>query len=436
MRLSRPLPVFLFDLAAALSMPVAMAADDLLETLAQKGIITLEEYEKLKVQRKTAPTVSTEEGFRVGSGDGSWTLQPGALQQLDLAAYNGDKIDLADGTEMRRSRLSLGGTFLKDWQYRVEYEFATGSAALTDAYVAYLALKPVTVTLGQFKPPFGMEAVTQDKSATFMERALPFYLVSPLIVRAPGAMLGTSWSKGSVAAGVFGEPIGNAQSGDEGYGAAARVTFAPFLEGSHLLHLGLGVQWRNPTADNFTDATTGEKFDTVSFRAKPESNILSQRFVDTGTIREVKDFTFAGVELAGQWDAVSLQAEYQQVHVSRDDLDGLDFDTGYAQLAWTLTGEPRPYRVDRGVFEGIRPKNNFGKEGWGAFEVAARFSTLDLSDDTVKGGRERNATAAVSWYLNPFLRVSANYVKVTEVEGGAFDGEEPSIWQMRLQLAI
>ncbi|MGQ0622653.1 MAG: OprO/OprP family phosphate-selective porin [Panacagrimonas sp.] len=436
MRLPKPVPVVLIAAAAALSMPVAKAADDLLETLAQKGVITLEEYEKLKAQRKTAPTVSTDEGFRIGSGDGAWTVQPGALQQLDIAGYDADKVDLSDGTEMRRSRLSLGGTFFKDWQYRVEYEFATGASALTDAYVAYTALKPVTVTLGQFKPPFGMEAVTQDKSATFMERALPFYLVSPLIVRAPGAMLGTSWAKGSVAAGVFGEPIGNAQSGDEGYGAAARASFAPFLEGSHLVHLGLGAQWRNPTADNFTDATTGEKFETVSFRAKPESNILSQRLVDTGTIRKVKDFSFAGVELAGQWDAVSLQAEYQQVHVSRDDLGGLDFDTGYAQLAWTLTGEPRPYRVDRGVFEGIKPKNNFGKDGWGAFEVAARFSTLDLSDDTVKGGRERNATAALSWYLNPFLRLSANYVKVTEVKGGVFDGEEPSIWQMRLQLAI
>jgi hypothetical protein len=39
-------------------------------------------------------------------------------------------------------------------------------------------------------------------------------------------------------------------------------------------------------------------------------------------------------------------------------------------------------------------------------------------------------------HLNPFLRVSANCVKVMEVKGGAFDGEEPSILQTRLQLAI
>lgn len=436
MRLSSPSSTFLLAAGMSLLPALASAADDLLETLAQKGVISLEEYEKLKAQRKTTPTVSTDEGFRLGSGDGNWTLQPGALQQLDLAAYNADRIDLADGTEMRRSRLSLSGTFLKDWQYRVEYEFATGASALTDAYVAYNARKPVTVTLGQFKPPFGMEALSQDKSATFMERALPFYLLSPLIVRAPGAMLGTSWSSGSVAVGVFGEPVGNAQSGDEGYGAAARATWAPYFAGTRVLHVGAGAQWRAPTKDNSSNAM-GPRFETVRFRAKPESNILAQRFVDTGELRSVDDFNIAGVELAGAWDAISLQTEFQRVRVSRDSGFGaLDFTSSYAQLAWTLTGEARPYRMDRGVFEGIKPVKSFGKDGWGAFEVAARYSEIDLNDSSITGGRERNATAALSWYLNSLLRVSANYVKVTEVKGGAFDGEEPSIWQMRLQLAI
>lgn len=72
----------------------------------------------------------------------------------------------------------------------------------------------------------------------------------------------------------------------------------------------------------------------------------------------------------------------------------------------------------------------------GAVEVAARIRELDLTDAPVNDGRERNATAALSWYLNPFLRVSANHVKVMNVKGDPFDGEEPSIWQRRGQLAI
>ncbi len=411
------------------------AADDLLETLAQKGVITMEEYEKLKTQRKSAPTVVTVDGFRIASGDGGWSVQVGALQQLDVAAYKDDQVDLSDGTEMRRSRLSLAGTFMKDWQYRVEYEFATSTAALTDAYVVYTAYRPTLITVGQFKPPFGMEALSQDKNATFMERALPFYLVSSVIVRAPGAMLSSSGANWSAAGGIFGEPIGNAQSGDEGYGAAARATFAPYFAGSRIVHLGLAAQWRDPTSDNSTNAT-GAKFDTVIFRARPESNILSQRFVSTGELADVNHYTLGGVEFAAQYDAFSLQSEYQQVKVARGLPENLAFDTWYAQIACTLTGEARPYRVDRGVFEGVRPAKSFGTGGWGAFELAARISELDLTDAPGAGGRERNATAALSWYLNPFLRMSANYVKVVDVKGGAFDGEEPSIWQVRLQLAI
>ncbi|HEY1078172.1 MAG TPA: porin [Fontimonas sp.] len=423
-------------LVAILNASAAPAADELLETLAQKGVITMEEYEKLKAQRKTAPALNLDDGFRIASGDGSWTLQPGTLQQLDGASYSDDATDLASGTEIRRSRLSVGGSFLKDWQYRVEYEFASGSAALTDAYVSYNAHKPLVVTVGQFKPPFGMEALSQDKSATFMERALPFYLVSPLVVRAPGAQLATSWASGSLAGGLFGEPLGNAQAGDEGYGAAARVTWAPYLQGTRLVHLGAAAQWRVPTQDNSTNAS-GPRFETVRFRAKPESNILSQRFVDTGEIADVEDFSFAGIELAAGLDALTLQAEYQQVGVARDNGAGdVDFSSGYVQIAYTLTGEVRPYRVDRGVFEGVKPARPFGTGGWGAFEVAARYSEIDLTDGAIVGGRERNATAALSWYLNPYLRISANYVKVLDVEGGAFDGEEPEIWQARVQLAI
>lgn len=424
-----------FAALVCLSPSAAVAADDLLETLAQKGILTMEEYEKLKAQRKAVPAVVTDDGFRIASGDSGWSIQVGTLQQLDFAAYDDDELDLSDGTEMRRSRLSVAGTFLKDWQYRVEYEFATGSSTLTDAYVTWTAHKPLQVTLGQFKPPFGMEALSQDKSATFMERALPFYLVSPVVVRAPGAMLSTSWSSGTLAGGVFGEPIGNGQSGDEGYGAAARATWAPMSADHRVIHLGLGAQWRDATQDSSTN-TTGPRFDTVRFRAKPESNILAQRLVDTGEMRDVRTFTFMGAEMAVQWQAVSLQTEYQRVAVERGDPENVDFDTWYAQLAWTVTGEPRPYRVDRGVFEGIRPARSFGSEGWGAFEVAARYSELDLGDSSIDGGRERNFTAAVSWYLNPFLRVSANYIEVLDVDGGPFDGEEPSVFQMRLQVAL
>ena len=52
------------------------------------------------------------------------------------------------------------------------------------------------------------------------------------------------------------------------------------------------------------------------------------------------------------------------------------------------------------------------------------------------GGRERNLTFGVNWYMNRWLKLMGNVVDVLEVEGGPFDGVEPLIWQMRFQVAL
>ena len=414
------------------------AKDDLLETLAQKGVITLAEYEKLKGQRKASEvTMNTDDGFKFSNADNSASIQIGTLQQFDLADYDEDNAKLSNGTDLRRSRLSIAGNFLTDWQYRVEYEFV-GTSGITDAYVAYTRFKPLTFTAGQFKQPFGMEALAQDKGTTFMERGLPFAFIT---TRAPGLMVSSSGTHWTAAGGVFGEPVGNTNNavtngtGNKGYGAVGRVTWAPWALDNHVVHFGFGYLYREPTQDNSSN-TIGPKFATTRFRSKPESNVLSQRFVDTGELVDVNDYTIGGAEFAMQWDALSWQSEYQWTEVARDVTRDLKFDGWYSQVAYTLTGEARPYRTDRGVFEGIRPVRNFDRDGWGAWEVAFRLSEIDLNNQDVEGGKERDATLGLNWYLNQFLRITFNIVEVLEVDGGAFNGDEPTIYQMRFQLAL
>jgi phosphate-selective porin OprO and OprP len=164
--------------------------------------------------------------------------------------------------------------------------------------------------------------------------------------------------------------------------------------------------------------------------------VLQQRFVDTGELLDVEQYTIGGLEFAMQWDALSWQSEYQWTEVDRKTTTDLSFDGYYSQIAYTLTGEARPYRIDRGIFEGIRPDRNFDKGGWGAFELAFRLSGIDLTNENINGGKERDATIGLNWYLNQFLRITFNVVDVIEVDGGSFDGDEPTIYQMRFQLAL
>jgi phosphate-selective porin OprO/OprP len=90
----------------------------------------------------------------------------------------------------------------------------------------------------------------------------------------------------------------------------------------------------------------------------------------------------------------------------------LNFWGGYAFASWFLTGEHRNYDHGKGRFNRVRPAANFNpaKGDWGAWELAARYSYLDLDDQNVSGGKLWDVTVGLNWYLFPNLRWMLNYV--------------------------
>jgi phosphate-selective porin OprO/OprP len=83
------------------------------------------------------------------------------------------------------------------------------------------------------------------------------------------------------------------------------------------------------------------------------------------------------------------------------------------------------------VFGRVIPKNPFRPfaRQWGAFQVAARVSMLDLDDADIRGGQELNFTLGLNWYLLSNLRLSTNYV-----HGRVFGQGDVDILQARLQV--
>jgi phosphate-selective porin OprO/OprP len=79
-----------------------------------------------------------------------------------------------------------------------------------------------------------------------------------------------------------------------------------------------------------------------------------------------------------------------------------------------------------------------GRHGWGAFEIAVRASAVDLNDQDIVGGRERNLSLGLNWYMNERLRTQFNLVKVLDVKrpGNEFDGQDPLIAAVRLQFYL
>jgi phosphate-selective porin OprO/OprP len=84
----------------------------------------------------------------------------------------------------------------------------------------------------------------------------------------------------------------------------------------------------------------------------------------------------------------------------------------YAFVSYFLTGEHRPYDLGNGRFGRVKPRANFDptRGDWGAWEIATRYSYLDLNDRDLTGGRLWNLTAGINWYLYPNLRLMFNYV--------------------------
>ena len=372
-----------------------------------------------------------KDGLRLDSNDGSFKLKIGGRIQNDWAYYctddkevgTADGDDFDEGVEFRRARLYFSGTIYDDLEFKAQYDFADGDSDFKDVYLGFKNVPYVGgVRIGHFKEPFSLEELTSSKYITFMERS-PANTFAPS--RNTGVMLHNAIfdKRMTWAAGVFrqtddfGEGVGGRD-----YNVTARLTGLPWYEedGKRLLHLGVGY-----THQNYED-------DVIRFRARPESH-LAPRVVDTGTF-PAEHGDLLGAEVAWVHGPFSLQGEYMHAFMEGDShfIGDPRFWAASVQASYFLTGEHRPYKASNGTFDKVKPFKNFGKdEGPGAWELAARYSYLNLNDAGVNGGRLRDLTLGLNWYLNPNLRITWNYVFADPSDGGDVD-----IFQMRFQLAF
>ena len=125
--------------------------------------------------------------------------------------------------------------------------------------------------------------------------------------------------------------------------------------------------------------------------------------------------------LAGVYNSFHFQSE---LRYSVMDFAGsqVTVPAYYVQAAYLLTGEVRPYNKTAGVLGRIKPLRPFGDcGGWGAWEVAARYSDMNLNPtvpfqavppvgQTFGGGHLHDWTLGLNWYLNQHTKFQLNYI--------------------------
>lgn len=345
---------------------------------------------------------SWSDGIRLNAGDGSAKLKIGGRLQNDWVFQSADDdlkdvVELKDGTEFRRIRLYASGTLYKTTEFKAQLDFAGGSAKLKDMYIGFTRIPAVgTIRIGQQYEPQGFNEMTSSKYITFIERALPMAFVASrttgiLATNQAGPLMWTAMVSHNS------NDFGKAQASGE-YNAIGRLVLVPWNpEEDKVLHLGVSGSQRGLPGDELDVA------------AKPE-NHLAPDFVSATVAGESAHVL--GAEAALVMGRGSVQGEYLATLVdASDDTDPM-LSGWYVAGSWFLTGESRPYKAAEGTFNRVKPKHLYdGDGGAGAWELGARYSTIDLDDENVAGGTLADLTVALNWYPNPNIRWMLDYVR-------------------------
>jgi len=367
---------------------------------------------------------------KIESTDGKHSFQPFGRIHTDVAVFDDDKNDHPDGATFRRVRLGFKGKVDNDINYKAELDFgnkgSSDSVSFKDVYIEYTGLKHANIKVGNFRPAYGLEELTSSNYITFIERSLPTgsFATGEII----GLQTNGSGDNYSWVIGAHNDKSTTKSSDDEAKSVVARVTYAPLAEADKSFHLGLSQVYRVPDSAN----------DTVSFDTKAENSIQSLESAETGSVTGVDSIYLTGLEAAGVYGALSVQGEYFYNIIDRETASDVNLGGWYAQASYFLTGESRPYKVSNGTFGRVKPTSPFSlKEGgWGAWEVAARYSVIDLNDNNIQGGAVRDITLGVNWYLNNHTRLMANYImsdtdSVTPSGANVSANDDPNLLLLR-----
>jgi phosphate-selective porin OprO/OprP len=367
---------------------------------------------------------------------------------------NGTHHEANDGTEFRRARIDFNGTFYKDWSFKTVADFADDNVRMKDVFIQYSGLEYANIFAGQMKQNFSRELQESSNDMMFTERSLMNVLNAPVVDRAIGLNFESKAPKHWMAeAGIFGNSITPARTtgtevanaGDEGWAVNGRATYAPIEEKGKVVHLGIAGNYRKPD-------DSGDVASSRALRFEYETNHMSNLLLLDKTAQDVDNIKMLGLEAAGLYGPFSAGAEYTRMWVDRKQkgtgvvaADGgssnLELDGWYVDAGWTITGESRKYKAGR--FFKVEPAKKFSLKngGWGAWELATRYSAVDLNDGGFRGGEMSAVTVALNWYLNNNIRLMADYNRAFSMNNTAVvtptgaDPDNNDTFTVRAQLA-
>ena len=397
-------------------------------------------------------TQNANHRFAFQSADGQYSIGLTGDIQFDTGAYvnfkPGSKVlgsqQLSDGVNARRARIGVTGTAFGDFGYALVWDGGnsqdTAAKGIETAQIIYSGLKGASFEIGYSNTYFTLDQSTGSNDTLFLERATPSNVATNFNTGDARANAGVRFFGDRY---WFGGYLTGPASGDshtltgERFGAFQRAAVQVLKGPDYSLHLGIGVDelLRAPNAGNGTP-------DTLTLSDQPELRIDPTALITTGAIGTATNPVTGGYvldfETAATWGPLFWQGEYYRYQVDRQGLANANFDGAYGEVSWTFTGEQHLYNTQAGSYFRIVPKHPFSLShgGWGAWELAARASYIDLNSNfqsgttlsgfpaAVDGGMQHSYSLGLNWYPNDLIRflVDYNHLDYDKENGTAVKG--------------
>jgi len=434
------------------SVPTASSAQ--VEALGQK--VQILERERENDQEAAADLAKTQpklslgaNGFILSSADSNFVAQLHGVLQADSRTFFQDGgINGNDGFLLRRARPIFTGTVFHDFDFNFTPDFGGSTVQIFDAYVNYHYNSALQLEAGKFKAPVGLEALVADRDILFNERSLATQLV-------PNRDLGVEFH-GDVLSGAVSYALGVFSGGTDYSGTTintpsqddkafeGRLFFQPWkhTDVNALRGFGFGVAGsylaNHPPTNSATGLTPGystdgqQKF--FAYNAGVNANgagwrVSPQAYYYYGPLGVLGEYVASDQQVASAAKSADLGNTAWEV-------------TG----SWVLTGEDAAY-------DGVTPRHPFDPRtgGWGAWQLVARYASLNVDSKAFTDGFASSAKSAdganawsvgLNWYLNRNIRADLSFSHTVfdgftgKASPGTVPAQSENVLFSRLQLAF
>lgn len=352
------------------------------------------------------------------------------------AFETGDDLNSPDDRFLfRRIRFGLQGDIPDNMLYKAEFDInQPQTPQIKDCFIGWKELPLLqTLLLGNQKRPYGLDHINSSRYNVFLER--PFFVeAANQDARRFGlASYGVSederfnWRFGGYmmqdmqqVGTVFADPVTEDYQAEFAGRFANTIWYDECSGGRGYAHWGISGTIASPSGRNYDGSA-------ARFQTRPEAR-TTNRWIDTGVIVGTETYELVGVEALVNLGPLQAVGEFQNIFLQRGPGSDLYFSGGYVYLSYFLTGEHMAWDRATGQLDRVKPFQNFWivdtcddgcEAGWGAWQVAVRYSECDFNDDNIAGGVGRAVTFGLNWHWNAYARMQTNFIY------GRIDGRSP-----------